>query len=35
MGGINIGHLHRKRTVRRMSGEIIDLTDEANGGAII
>lgn len=35
MAGINIGHLHRKRTVRRLNGEIIDLTDETKGGAII
>jgi hypothetical protein len=32
---INVGHLYKKRTVRRLSGEIIDLVDEANGGYII
>lgn len=32
---IQIGNLYRKRTVRRMNGEIIDMTDEANGGALI
>lgn len=35
MSGINVGNLYRKRTVRKLSGEIIDLTDETNGGAII
>jgi hypothetical protein len=35
MGNINVGHLYKKRTVRRLSGEIIDLVDEANGGYII
>ena len=32
---INVGHLYKKRTVRRLSGNIIDLIDEANGGYII
>lgn len=35
MGNINVGHLYKKRTVRKLSGEIIDLVDEANGGYII
>lgn len=30
-----IGQLYRKRTVKRMNGQIIDWTDEANGGDII
>ena len=29
------GHLYRKRTVRSLSGNIIDMSDEANGGVII
>lgn len=32
---INIGHLYRKRTVRGLSGNIIDMVDETNGGVII
>ena len=32
---INVGHLFRKRTVRSLSGNIIDMSDEANGGVII
>ena len=32
---VNIGHLFRKRTVRKLDGSIIDLTDEADGGVII
>lgn len=35
MGGINIGHLHRKKTVRRLNGDIIDWVDETDGGVII
>ena len=35
MQSINVGHLYKKRTVRRLSGDIIDLIDEANGGYII
>lgn len=35
MSGIQIGHLYRKRTVRGLSGNIIDMRDEANGGVII
>lgn len=35
MAGINVGHLHRKRVVRRMNGDIIDYTDETDGGVII
>ena len=34
-GNINIGHLYRKRTVRDLSGNIIDMSDESNGGTII
>lgn len=30
-----VGNLYRKRTVRRLSGQIIDMVDEANGGKII
>lgn len=33
--GINIGHLYKKRTVRGLSGNIIDMVDETNGGVII
>lgn len=33
--GINIGHLYRKRTVRKLDGSIYDLVDEADGGVII
>lgn len=32
---INVGHLYRKRTVRSLSGNIIDMIDETNGGVII
>lgn len=32
---VNIGQLYRKRTVRKLDGSIVDMTDEANGGAII
>ena len=32
---INIGHLYKKRTVRGLSGNIIDMVDEVNGGVII
>jgi len=32
---VKVGHLYRKRTVRDLSGNIIDLRDEANGGIII
>lgn len=32
---VNIGHLYKKRTVRNLSGGIIDLIDESNGGVII
>lgn len=35
MGNINIGHLYKKRTVRSLSGNIIDMVDESNGGVII
>ena len=30
-----VGHLFKKRTVKRLDGSIIDLVDEANGGYII
>ena len=30
-----VGDLHKKKTVRNMSGEIIDMLDETNGGWII
>ena len=32
---VNIGHLYKKRTVRRLSGNIIDMVDESNGGVNI
>lgn len=32
---VNIGHLHRKRMVRNLKGQIIDWTDETDGGDII
>ena len=32
---IQIGHLYRKRTVRNLSGQIIDMSDETDGGVII
>jgi hypothetical protein len=32
---VNVGHLFRKRVVRRLNGEIIDWTDETDGGSII
>lgn len=35
MAGINVGHLYRKRTVRNLRGEIVDLRDDTNGGVII
>ena len=35
MGGINVGHLFKKRTVRKMDGSIWEMSDEADGGAII
>lgn len=35
MGAINVGHLYRKRTVRKLDGTIYDLVDEADGGVII
>lgn len=35
MSSINIGHLYKKRTVRNLAGQIIDLYDEADGGYII
>ena len=35
MGNINVGQLYRKRTVRSLSGNIIDMVDETNGGVII
>lgn len=33
--GVQVGHLYRKRTVRRLDGTIRDMTDETNGGTII
>lgn len=32
---IQIGHLYRKRTVRNLKGQIIDMLDETDGGVII
>jgi hypothetical protein len=35
MGGVTVGHLFRKRTVRNLRGQIIDMSDESDGGVII
>jgi hypothetical protein len=32
---VNIGTLYRKRTVRNLSGNIVDMVDESDGGTII
>ena len=32
---IQVGHLYRKRTVRNLKGQIIDMVDETDGGVII
>jgi len=32
---VNVGHLYKKRTVRKLDGSIYELSDEADGGAII
>lgn len=32
---IQIGHLYRKRTVRNLKGDIIDMRDDTDGGVII
>lgn len=32
---VNIGHLYRKRTVRNLAGNIVDMQDDADGGVII
>jgi len=32
---VNVGHLYRKRTVRRLDGSIHELRDDADGGIII
>lgn len=32
---IQVGHLYRKRTVRNLRGQIIDMVDETDGGVII
>lgn len=34
-GEVIVGDLSRKRTVRKLSGQLVDLLDEANGGWII
>lgn len=35
MGGVNVGHLYKKRTIRRLDGSIKLMEDEANGGVLI
>lgn len=35
MGGIIIGQLFRKRTVRNLSGQIIEMLDETDGSGVI
>lgn len=35
MGDIRVGQLYRKRIVRNTRGDIIDMSDEADGGVII
>jgi len=35
MGNVQIGQLFRKRTVRNLSGNIVDMQDDADGGVII
>lgn len=35
MGSVNVGHLFRKRTVRNLAGQIVDMVDESDGGVII
>lgn len=32
---VQVGHLARKRTVKDMAGNIIDMMDEVNGGYIV
>jgi len=32
---VNIGQLYRKRTVRNLRGDIVDMQDDADGGVII
>ena len=32
---INIGHLYRKKTVRNLAGQVVDMVDETDGGVII
>ena len=32
---VSIGHLYRKRTVRNLSGQIIDMLDETDGSGVI
>lgn len=32
---VNVGHLYRKRTVRNMNGQIVDMSDDTKGGVII
>jgi len=33
--GVTIGHLYRKRTVRKLDGSIFEMRDDADGGIII
>ena len=35
MGNVQIGHLYRKRTVRNLAGQVIEMSDDADGGTII
>lgn len=35
MGQVQIGNLYRRRTMKKLNGDIIDLVDEADGGWII
>ena len=35
MGNVQVGQLFRKRTVRNLSGQIIDMLDETDGSGVI
>lgn len=32
---VNVGHLYRKRTVRNLAGQVIDMLDETDGSGVI
>lgn len=32
---VQVGTLFRKRTIRKLNGQLVELVDEANGGAIV